>query len=134
MKRDRKNLLYVSHPSGGLQENTLDIEKCIRALYKKHIIHNKFCLVSPVHCYGFMYNDNPELEYDYRGLSYCTDLLMHCDSMIVIGDWENSTGCKEEIRLCNLYGIPYVKVKTSDELIEKLNNNDIDDILELLKQ
>lgn len=118
-----KKLIYISHPSSGLEENTKDIEKVIRMLYSSEYMYNNFCFVSPVHCYGFMYNDNPELEYDYKGLSYCTDLLRHCDGMIVVGDWENSTGCKEEVKLADELNIPYVFVKTSD-CISKIIDSD----------
>lgn len=132
---NRKPLIYVSHPSSGLEENTRDIEKCIRAMYAKDEIYNNYCIVSPVHCYGFMYNDNPELDYDYKGLSYCTDLLLHCDIMLVIGDWEKSTGCKEEVALAKEKNIPTLFVKDSDSLIKQLRSekNGLVDLLNKVK-
>lgn len=111
-----KKLIYISHPSLGLESNTKDIEKVIRALYKSDKIFNNFSFVSPVHCYGFMYNDESTEEHYNRGLNYCTDLLEHCDGMIVVGDWMHSKGCTAEINMCNAKGIPYILFDSSDKI------------------
>lgn len=132
MVTNKKYLLYLSHPSGGLDENRIDIEKSIRTLYKNNDIYNNFCIVSPVHCYGFMYNDNSELDYDYKGLSYCTDLLMHCDIMLVIGDWENSIGCTDEIEKCKDNSIPYLMISNSDLIENEIKNDLANKLLEML--
>lgn len=113
-----KKLLYFSHPYGAKEENLIDIENCIRELYKNDSIFDKFIIVSPVHCFGFMYEDT---EY-YRGLQYCTDLLYKCDSMIVVGDWTQSTGCKEEIRICNEIDKKYKIYNNISELKEAIEN------------
>lgn len=112
-----KKLIYISHPSSGLKENTLDIEKIIRELYNSDELFNNFCFVSPVHCYGFMYNDT---EY-FKGLSFCTDLLEHCDAMLVFGDWKASKGCTEEVNLCKKLNIPYLIMGESSELKEQID-------------
>ncbi|MBO5388618.1 MAG: DUF4406 domain-containing protein [Lachnospiraceae bacterium] len=123
-----KKLVYISHPSSGLEENTKDIEKIIRTLYKDDELFDNFCFVSPVHCYGFMYH---ETEY-YKGLSFCTDLLEHCDMMLVFGDWENSTGCTEEVRLCKELNIPYLILGHSDELDKHIKFNLNDKMLKMI--
>ena len=107
-----KKLVYISHPSGGLEENTKDIEKIIRRLYENDDIYNEYCFVSPVHNYGFMYKDT---EYT-RGLSYCTDLLYFCDEMWVFGDWKTSKGCKVEVELARRLGIKTRFLGNSSEL------------------
>lgn len=122
---DKKYLIYISHPSSGKIENTLDVENIIRELYKNDELYENFCFVSPIHCYGFMYDDT---EY-YKGLSFCTDLLLHCDAMLVFGDWSNSTGCKEEVRICKDMNIPYLIMGESSKLSEHINNNLCDKIL-----
>lgn len=119
-----KRLVYISHPSSGLEENTKDIEKIVKELYKSDEAYDNCCFVSPVHCYGFMYNDT---EY-YKGLSFCTDLLKHCDMMLVFGDWEQSTGCKAEIELAKELNIPYLILGDSSELTKHLNSGLIDKI------
>lgn len=128
-----KKLLYLSHPSGGLEENTVDIEKVIRKLYKNDVIYDNFCIVSPVHCYGFMYNDNPDLEYDYKGLSYCTDLLQHCDIMVVVGNWKESTGCREEVKLCKDINIPIIYIDNSDKVDYCLDNGLVNILLNAVR-
>lgn len=128
----KKKLVYISHPSGGKQENTLDIEKCVRELYRNDDLYNNYCFVSPVHCYGFMYNDNPHLDYDFKGLSYCTDLLAFCDIMIVIGDWKKSVGCTEEVRLCKELKIPCIYFKNSDDLVNAIDKNLANRLLHLV--
>lgn len=116
---NKKKLVYISHPSSGLEENTRKIEQYIRKLYQNDDIFDNFCIVSPVHCYGFMYHDT---EY-FKGLSFCTDLLMHCDIMLLCGDWKNSTGCTKERELCIKYNIPFIEIDSVGTLDKMLNNN-----------
>lgn len=110
-------MLYISHPSGGKEENTKDIEKVIKALCNNEEIVDNFCIVSPVHNYGFMYN---ELSYE-DGLNLCLDLLEECDIALVVGDWRTSTGCKAEISFCEKHNKPCVMISTSDTLIKEVN-------------
>lgn len=127
----KKKLLYISHPSGGLPENTEEIANIVRELYKNDEIYNNFCIVSPVHCYGFMYEEYDSCEKDYyKGLSFCTDLLLHCDVMLLTGNWKSSRGCNEEVNVCNKCNIPFIEVNTIEELKEKIDNNTL--ITELL--
>lgn len=107
-----KPLIYISHPSSGLQSNADETAEIVRQLYKNDDIYNNFCIVSPIHCYGFMYDDT---DY-YKGLSFCTDLMMHCSLVLLCGNWKNSVGCKEEKRLCDVYGIPYMEIKDLETL------------------
>ncbi len=97
----KKKLIYISHPYLNLDKNKKNIERIIKNLYSYDSIYDNYCFVSPVHCYGYMYKD---FEY-YKGLSFCTDLLKHCSEMWVFGDWQSSTGCKNEYKLANELGI-----------------------------
>ena len=90
-----KKLVYISHPSGGREDNKINIENIMRALYSDEEISNKYCFVSAVHNYGFRYF---EVDYD-TSISYCTDLQKHCDEIWVFGDWKSSRGCNIEVNL-----------------------------------
>lgn len=114
----KKELIYISHPSSGLEENTLDVERIVRELYSDTDLYKEYCFVSPIHCFGFMYDD---FEY-FKGLSFCTDLLKHCKLMLVFGDWTNSVGCTKEVDLCNEVGIPVLFMGNSNELKSKIDN------------
>lgn len=113
-----KRLVYISHPSSGLEENTKDIEKIIRKLYAEDDIFEEYCFVSPVHNYGFMYHD---VEYD-RGLAYCTDLMYFCDEVWVFGDWKTSKGCRTEVDISLKLGIKLRFLGNSDELDNVIKN------------
>ena len=131
----KKKLVYISHPSGGLVENDEEIASIVRELYKNDKIYNNFCIVSPVHCYGFMYSeyDNSEKDY-YKGLSFCTDLLLHCDLMLLTGNWETSRGCKVEVSICKEVGIPLIEIRTLNEIKEKLQNGNLaEELLDKIK-
>lgn len=107
-----KKIIYISHPSGGTKENYDDAQKCLDILLSSDYIYEKYCVVSPIQCYGGMYEST-----DYnRGLQYCIDLLEHCDVMVVIGNYKESTGCKAEVKYCNENNIPIYFFKDSDEL------------------
>lgn len=96
-----KKLVYISHPSSGLEENTKKLEDIISTLYSYEEIRDKYTFVSPVHTYGFMYHT---VDYE-TGLKFCTDLLEHCEEVWVFGNYEISTGCKREIALAKELGI-----------------------------
>lgn len=104
----QKQLLYISHPYGNKEQNKNDIENIIRYLYHSDEIFDNYCLVSPVHCFGFLYED---WEYE-KGIQPCLDLLGECDGMLVFDgegaeDWTTSTGCKMEVAKYEEWGMPY---------------------------
>jgi len=104
-------LIYISHIYQNKEENKQEVERIIKSLIandKKYLPeHKKITYVSPVHCYGFLYE---EVEYE-EGLKMCIELLKHCDMMLVYGDYQNSVGCKAEIKYCDDNGIPYEIIK-----------------------
>lgn len=111
-----KKLLYISHPYGAKRENLIDISNIVSKLYSDDDIYKKYCIVSPVHAFGFMYEEYDKVPNGYeKGLTFCTDLLEHCDLMIVFGDYSSSKGCKAEIELCDKLGIKYIKTPYLDD-------------------
>lgn len=97
-------MIYVSHPYQGKKENKDRVEFIVKTL---SIEKPTETFISPIHSFGFMYND---VAYNV-GLRYCLDLLELCDSMMVFGDWRNSKGCRAEIEYCQKNKIPFVIVE-----------------------
>lgn len=94
-------LIYISHICQNKEENKLKIEEIIKKLAKEHPEHT---FISPVHTFGFMYND-----FDYEtGLNMCLELLKVCDIMYVYGDYQSSRGCNAEIEFCKSNKISYI--------------------------
>lgn len=102
-----KLILYVSHPYGGNQDNLESASKLVLMLCKNEKIHRDFCIVSPVHNYGFMYNEYTHMD----GMQFCLDLLAKSDIMVVFGNYEASKGCTMEIEYCKENNIPYLIIK-----------------------
>ena len=121
-----KVLTYISHPSSGLDINRYKVEDIIRLLYNNDECYNKLCVVSPIHNYGFMYD---EMEY-FKGLSLCTDLLAKCNIMLVFGNHKESVGCTEEIKFCEEHRIPYIIIKNRVELEKLINNGSLIESIE----
>ena len=94
-------MIYISHPYGRKKANMDAIESIATDLAAKD---KDNVYVSPVHCFGYLYNEVPYLH----GLGMCIELLSRCDKMLVYGDWRNSVGCKAEIEYCEAHGIPCV--------------------------
>ena len=110
----KKTMVYISHPSGGLEENAKDIERIVEALYRDDELFEKYNFVSPVHCFGFMYETYKE---NYlKGLQFCLDLLLNCDRMLVFGDYTNSRGCNREIEVANEKGIKYLCFEDTSDM------------------
>ena len=115
-KKD-KTLVYISHPSGGKECNTLEIQEICETLVNNKYFFENFTYVSPVHNYGFMYNS---LDYE-TGLKLCLNLLDKCDIMFVFGDHESSKGCTREIEYCKQHEIPYIIVGDIEALRSFIN-------------
>ena len=107
--------IYVSHAFGGKQENIDEITSIIREA-RKHFPNALF--VSPVHCFGFLYDDTEYIE----GMNMTLWLLHHCDVMISFG--EISRGVQIEIDFCQKHKKPYLHVNTLDELLEIAHCNE----------
>lgn len=104
--------IYISHPFGNKEENKLKVEHIIENLVNEHPEHT---YISPIHTFCFLYD---KVNYE-TGINMCLELLKLCDMMYVYGDWQNSRGCKEEIKFCEENGIPYTK--RNDEIWQTKN-------------
>lgn len=93
-----KKLIYVAGLYGGKEENKQLIENVIKRLKQKDSIspHSNRVYISPVHTFGFMYEDTEYLE----GLDYCLNLLDRCDECYMLSNWRESTGTQIEYGFC----------------------------------
>ncbi|MDU6996013.1 MAG: DUF4406 domain-containing protein [Terrisporobacter othiniensis] len=105
-----KKLIYVGGKYGGVEENKKLIEKAISHLktMDKDKLNSVFLFdmtekvyISPMHSFGFMYEDTEYLE----GLDYCLTLLSKCDECVLLSNWEESTGAKIEYGFCKGHDI-----------------------------
>lgn len=119
IKVTNKEIIYISHPSGGKLENTEETANIIRKLYKNKWFFDNCIAVSPIHNFSFMYNDTSYTD----GLQICIDLLIKCDMMLVFGDYENSKGCCTEIDFCKNNNIPYLVISSENNLNEWLEKS-----------
>ena len=102
-------LVYVAHPYKGSIDNAENAKKSIEALYQ---MHPNMTFVSPIHGLCCPYDS---VAY-YVGLSYCLELLNRCDYLLMIGNYENSTGCQAEMAFARKMNIP---IKTLEDLMEE---------------
>jgi len=105
---NRKPIVYLSHIYQGKQSNADEVAMIMLKLIKRYPNLNFF---SPIHNFPF-YED-----IDYKtGLQKCINFLPYCQSMLVIGDWQESKGCQAEIRFCKKHHIP-IKFATVEEVM-----------------
>ena len=110
------DVLYVSHPYGGKQENEAKADAIVRAL---QISHPDVCFVSPVHAIRAPYSRT-----DYvQGLEYCLALLALCNGIVMCGNWQESRGCVAEYFAAKM---KYLPVYTGEEM---LNGEGFDEAL-----
>ncbi len=98
-KNKENKIIYVSHPYGGNEENKNNIEKVVISMRKRF---PKYTFVSPVHCFGYLYNDTNYEE----GLDMCLKLMDICDEVWVFGDYKESKGCVAEIETAKNKDMP----------------------------
>lgn len=107
-----QKVIYISHPYQGNEHNKSEIQKIITDLVKKF---PGYLFLSPVHAFGFLYNEIPYST----GLAHCIWLLDKADEMWVFGDYQNSIGCKVEIRYCEKNNIPLKIIRSNYECNQK---------------
>lgn len=93
--------VYIIHPFQGKEENRKKIDKICRA-----VANMGFLPVSPVHAFGFLKDEVPEER--KLALKLCQELVKGCDQAWCFGSWEESEGCRIEVRTAKKVGIPIV--------------------------
>lgn len=96
----KEKIIYVAAPYGGDENNKKKIEHTIRALVG---VYPQYCFISPIHAFGFLYND---VDYN-EGMQYCLTLLDMCDEIWIFGD---SKGTRIEREYAKRYKIPIVEM------------------------
>lgn len=92
----KEKLIYVAHPYGGDRKNKNKVQRIIEDLINEY---PQYCFVSPIHCFGFMYD---LMDYE-EGMHHCFSLLDKCTEIWIYGD---SQGTRLEREYAQLYNIP----------------------------
>ncbi len=103
-KFKKNDVVYVSHPFQGKEENIKHAAEVINSLQEKY---PDTIFISPIHCFGFQYDLVPWSV----GLERCLWLLDHCDIMLDCDTNKDSKGCKAEREYCDKNKIPYIKLE-----------------------
>ena len=91
-------IVYVAHPfTNDPVGNMAKIEKIMEYLT---LNYPDICFISPLH--NFSYDKDAKEE---EILPKCMALLMMCDALWVFGNWEHSSGCRQEINQAKLWGM-----------------------------
>jgi hypothetical protein len=92
----KEKLIYVAHPYGGDRKNKNKVQRIIEDLVNEY---PQYCFVSPIHCFGFMYD---LMDYE-EGMHHCFSLLDQCTEIWIYGD---SQGTRLEREYAQMYNIP----------------------------
>lgn len=92
----KDKVIYIAHPYGGDGKNKNKVQKIIERLIEEY---PHYCFVSPIHCFGFLYD---YLEYE-EGIHHCLTLLDLCSEIWIFGD---SQGTRLEREYAEIYNIP----------------------------
>jgi hypothetical protein len=116
MKKFEKTV-YLSHKYGGDKNNLKEVEEIIKTQQKKH---PNYMFISPIHMFGFLYNDMPYED----GLELCLYQLAECDEIWVTGEkWYDSTGVIKEIEYANAHKIDVLFVKNVEDNPHKIEGS-----------
>lgn len=102
--------VYIAHRYENKEENKLNVEHIMMDLLKFN--SRDYAYVSPIHNYGFLYNEMDYME----GIKVCLNLLSTCDILLLCGDdWNKSKGVGYEIDFARKNNI---KIMTYNEFIK----------------
>ena len=95
----KDRVIYIAAPYGGEEENKEKVELLVKELVG---LYPDCCFVSPIHAFGFLYND---LGYE-EGMELCLTLLDLCSEIWIYGE-SKGTGIEREY--AKRYKIPIVE-------------------------
>ena len=95
----KDKVIYVAAPYGGNENNKQRVEEILKDLVQ---LYPEYCFVSPIHTFGFLYDD---LSYE-EGMEHCLTLLDLCSEIWIFGD---SIGTRIEREYATKYRIPIVE-------------------------
>ena len=96
--------MYISHDFCGDNKNKRRIKDIVKVLTQ---IYPDKVFISPIHAFGFLYEDLYKNTEYQQLLDMCLKLLNACDYMIVCDDYKNSISIKTEIDFCASHNISY---------------------------
>lgn len=96
--------MYISHDFCGDNKNKQRIKDIVKVLTQ---IYPDKIFISPIHAFGFLYEDLYENVEQQQLLNMCLKLLSVCDNMIVCDNYEDSINVQSEIDFCINHNIPY---------------------------
>lgn len=95
----RNELVYISHPYGGTDDNFRNTEIAV-TYYRAKNPHT--LPISPVLMWRQLYKMLPYED----GMGMCLDLLSRCDRLHMCKGWQKSRGCMAEWAFAMAKGIP----------------------------
>lgn len=123
MEKEHRPVIYLSGPycadtKEKVLANIARIEDVAKQLVEKNIGYFSPHSNSALLTIGTFYFDHLKSEGDVHGYWMNLDrrILLSCDAMLVVGDFSNSKGTKEEIAYATRLGIPVFY--TLEELLE----------------
>lgn len=103
-KKQRRRRVYIAHPYGGNPENMKEIAKICR----KAAVDG-FLPISPVHAFSFL--DEAVKDERELALGMCKELLLAADEIWLCGNWQNSEGCRIELKAAQENGLPILMLR-----------------------
>ena len=114
-----KRKIYVSHPlrngkSGAELLPMVEHNRKVVSEICKNILqrHKDILILSPIHAFGFI----SPLGNQTAAFDQCRAMLELADELWVYGDWQNSEGCRMEIKYAEILKIPIMYIYADSKL------------------
>ena len=106
-------MIYLAHPfTGDEEKNRQDARKTAAELVSRY---PEDCFINPLD--AMQHEEMAKIDYRIT-LEHTMTILSKCDSIIMLGDWQKSTGCRCEYMMAGLLCIniydskdAYIKAK-----------------------
>jgi hypothetical protein len=98
--------VYVAHPYRGKIENTHKVGIICREIAKIPYL----LPISPIHALSF-YDERIWPEERESALKLCRELVKKCDLLLLCRGWEESEGCRMELKVAKESGVPIIELK-----------------------
>jgi hypothetical protein len=106
--------IYVSLPITGLE----NMQMITESVAKDYALKHKLWAYTPSKLAEYVDRTIIFPEYKHY-IAFDLWSLSRCESMLLMPNWENSSGCKEEINFCLKYGIPIIDFITQKSIDPK---------------
>lgn len=107
-------MVYIAHPLTSFGNPGLNYQRVTKICQEIVVKYPHIVPISPIHAFKFF----PWEGSQERVMECCIKLLLSCEELWLFGQWESSSGCREEIKAAHKACMPILVKEASQSSLQ----------------